>query len=79
METPKGTYTIAEAAGLWIEMIQAPETKGTPEQKTVLVAQINAAVPIAKIIGVGGAFSPMEKIDFASACNNIKRTMREGM
>lgn len=59
-------------------MIQSPETKATQEKKDALIAQIRAAVPITVIIGVGGTFAPTERIDFASACNNIKRTMREG-
>lgn len=82
MTQPKGRYTIAEAAELWISLIQSPETKATPEQKDALIAQIRAAAPSTKIIGVAGTIAGAavahERMDFCSACNNIKRTIREG-
>ena len=81
MEQPTGKYTIAEAAELWISLIQSPATKATTEQKAALIGQIQAATPIAKISGVGcpqGAPADT-RVLFVDACNAIKRAIRSGV
>lgn len=79
METPNGTFTIAEAAERWIGMIEAPETKATREQKDALIAQIRAAAP--KVIGTrygvaNVALTEFKKLCFTDATNAIKRVIR---
>jgi hypothetical protein len=69
MTTPQGTFTIAEAAEAWIAMIEAPETKATPEQKAGLISQIRNAAPNAKL-GNDKAFG--------AVTNAIKAAMRGG-
>jgi hypothetical protein len=79
MEQPKGTFTIAEAADRWIAMIESPETKATQEQKAAMIAQIRAAAPTAKVLGVGypdGVPVNMGVL-FVDACNAIKKVIRE--
>lgn len=78
MTTPTGKFTIAEAAEQWIAMIEAPETKATPEQKSALIAKIRVAAPTAKAFGVGypDGIPADHKILFVDACNAIKRAMR---
>lgn len=81
MTTTKGTYTIPEAAELWIATIQAPETKATPEQKESLIAQIRSAAPKARAAGIGypyGFVPAGVPVLFVDACNAIKKIIRDG-
>ena len=74
MKTPNELFTIPAAAEKWIEMIEAPETKATPEQKATLASQIRAAAPKATATAQGITGRRME---FVAATNEIKRVMRE--
>jgi hypothetical protein len=76
MKTPQGMYTIAEAADLWINLIQAWEN-ATQIEKDILIGKIRAATPKTEIVGVGGTFdASTHKMPFSEACNNIKRIIR---
>lgn len=65
--TPTGKFTIAEATEAWINSINAPDTKATPEQKQALIAQILAAAPLAKSYGD----------TFVAQVNAIRQVIRE--
>ncbi len=79
MDTPQGTFTIAEAAEIWINAINASDTKGTPEEKSALIAKIRSASPKAKFVGVGFPEGTTEGRAIFTACTNaIGKVIREG-
>jgi hypothetical protein len=70
MRMPDGTYTIPEAASLWICMVRSRRTAGTEEAKDGLVAWIKSSAPL-----VADQTTPRS---FAAATNEIKAIIRAG-
>lgn len=76
MNSPTGEFTINQAAELWIEMIQSPETKAAPEQKSIFIAKIRSASKdvIGTKYGVGNlTLTITDRLCFADATNAMKR------